>query len=407
MIDFYEAQRLVREHVKPGRIVIKPLLDSLGLALVRPVTARADSPRFDVSAVDGYAVLQTDFANGLPITLPVSSTIYAGQDSRKKLRPGTADRILTGAEVPTGADAIVMQEEVTAFEEGVTFLRMPERSAYIRKRGGELKRGDRLFDSGTIITPAVAQSLAACGCARVHVHQRPLVSVIVTGNELKSPGSKLGGGEIWDSNSIGLVSALGALGIGKVQTRNVPDKQQSTTRAVRAALERSDVVIATGGVSVGDRDYVKEALEANGVKEIFWRVSMRPGMPIYFGIKRQRGKTKYVFGLPGNPVSVMVTFQLFVRPALLRMMGYAQDPPMMQGILATPIKKSISRTEFVRASRNDGYGTSLRVTPLAARESYMTTSMAKADCLIVFPADRELLEAGSEVEIIPIRWTPY
>src|ERR1019366_1912086 len=190
-------------------------------------------------------------------------------------------------------------EDVTVSEDTVTFRSVPERGASIRKRGAELRRGQPLFERGTVITPSVAQTLAACGHARVKVYARPSVSVVITGNELRTPGSKLNMGEIWDSNSIALEGALRSLGIEKVHIQHVADNPRSTTRAVRSALERSDVVIATGGVSVGDRDHVKEAFAANGVREIFWRVSMRPGMPIYFGIKRQRGGAKYVFGLPG------------------------------------------------------------------------------------------------------------
>ncbi len=413
MISFEDSQRLLFKNVKPGAIIEAPLMESLGLALAKPLTARADSPRFDASAVDGYAVSMSDFSNKRRVALPLVGTIHAGAKSLKALKPRSTLRIFTGAPVPKAVDAIVMQEDVNINEDRVTFSELPKLGAHIRKRGTEFRRGERLFESGTIITPAVAQSLAACGYAQVNVHSRPSVSIIITGDELRRPGTTLRPGEIWNSNAIGLGTALRSLGITDVHTQHVSDNFRNTTKAVRTALERSDIVIATGGVSVGERDYVKEAFAANGVHEIFWRVRMRPGMPIYFGMKRQNGRTKYIFGLPGNPVSVMVTFQLFVRRALLCMMGHVQEGAHSKAILATTLKKSIARTEFVRAYRGERFhnqrtSDSLPViVPLVARESNMTTGMAKADSLIVFPEEKEFLEAGSEIQIIPLIWTAY
>lgn len=411
MITFEEARRLVCEQIKrgrePGRIIELPLLESLGVVLVRPVSARSDSPRFDSSSVDGYAVSLSDFADRRTVSLPIVGTVHAGATSQRRLKPGTTQQILTGAPVPKGTDAIVMQEDVVLENHQVTFRESPKPGANIRKRGGELRRGEKLFDAGTVITPSVAQTLAACGFARVKVHSRPTVSIIITGDELRTPGLPLKHGQIWDSNATALIAALHALGVTDVYTQHVSDNPASTTRAIRAALARSDVVIATGGVSVGERDYVKEAFASNGVREIFWRVNIKPGKPIYFGTKRQSGKTKYVFGLPGNPVSVMVTYQLIVRQAILHMMGHAREDVTIRGILASQLKKSDSRTEFVRAY-HEFTGVSLpKIVPLNARESHMTTGMAKADCLIVFPAEKGILDAGSEVEIIPIEWAAY
>ena len=416
MITFEEAQALMREQVKPGRIRRQPLLESLGLALARPVRARADSPRFDVSAVDGYAVSLSDFSSDLPVTLPILDVVHAGASvgagraPRKHLKPGSTHRILTGAAVPKGTDAIVMQEEITASGEMVTFQSAPRLGVSIRKQGGEFRRGERLFAQGTVITPSVAQSLAACGYAQVPVYARPTVSIITTGDELRTPGSRLHYGEIWDSNRIALEAAMRALGITNIRIQHVRDNPASTARATSAALERSDIVITTGGVSVGDRDYVKEALHQSGAREIFWRVRIKPGKPLYFAIKRQKAKVKYIFGLPGNPVAAMVTYQLFVRPAMLRMMGHVERDASESGVLTVPLKKSDPRTEFVRARRewaSDARSGIPMIVPLDARGSHMTTGMALADCLLVFPADQEFLAAGSNVEIIPLRWAAY
>ena len=404
MISVEEALRLIDEHVRPGRIVQQPLLESLGLALAKPISARAPNPRFDSSSVDGYAVSLSDFANGLPITLPVLDTIHAGASSRKQLKPGSTQRIFTGAAVPKFADAIMMQENVLASDHTATFHAIPVHHGNIRKQGGEFKTGDILFERGTVMTPSVAQALAACGYSQAPVHPCPTVSILVTGDELRPPGSRLRTGQIWDSNSIGLQAALSALGIKNIHIQHVSDNSSRTTTAVRKALERSDVIVATGGVSVGDRDYIKDAFARNGVHELFWRVRMKPGKPVYFGTKRQNGQTKYIFGLPGNPVSVMVTWQLFVRQAIFRMMGHINADAKLRGVLGQKIRKSDPRTEFVRAYRDEVSG---RIIPLDTRDSHMTTGMAKADCLIVFPAEKEVLEADNEIEIIPIRWTIY
>ncbi len=407
MITFEEAQRLLRKYVKPGRVVERQLLESLGLVLARPVVSRTDSPRFDVSAVDGYAVSLSDFDRGAPVTLPIVATIHAGAGSLRLLKKGTVQRIFTGAPVPKGTDAIVMQEYVTRFNDSVSFTATPKAGAYIRKRGAELRRGELLFERGATIMPSVAQTLAACGYDKVRVHDRPVVSIVITGDELRTPGVKLKHGEIWDSNTIGLRTALSAVGITNIHTLNISDNPRSTAKAIRSALARSDVVIATGGVSVGDRDYVKEAFASNGVREIFWGVSMKPGKPFFFGVKPQASKPKYVFGLPGNPVSVMVTYQLFVRRAILRMMGHADEGVTQRGILTLPIKKSDPRTEFVRAYHDGTRDRMPNIVPLTARDSHMTTGMAKTDCLIVFPLEEESIEAGREVEIISIRWAAY
>ncbi len=384
-----------------------PLLDALGLAMAKPIIARSDSPRFDASAVDGYAVSLADFVDGTPVTLPVGGTTHAGSTSIRPLRSGTTQRIFTGGSVPKGADAVVMQEQVSVADEAVTVHSVPKSGVNIRKRGAEVRRGDSLFDAGTIITPSVAQTCAASGYPLVKAHARPTISVIVTGDELKTPGSKLSHGEIWDSNTTALNAVLGILGIKNIHIRQISDSPTRTANAVRAALERSDVVIATGGVSVGDRDYVKEAFASNGVEEIFWGVSIRPGKPIYFGVKRRKGVTNYVFGLPGNPVSVMATYLLFVRPAILRVMGHAEKENRQRGMLAMQIKKSDPRMEFIRAYREDESGGLPSVFPLSGRESHMTTGMAKADCFLIVPAEQVSIEAGTEIEFLPIKWAPY
>ncbi len=405
MISFEESQRLIEKYVKAGSTVELPLLESIGLTLTRPVAARTDNPRFNASAVDGYAVSLADFSGVVPVTLPLSHAVHAGTASTKPMKPGTAVRILTGAQVPNGTDAIVMQEHVTTLANRITISQIPHAGANIRTKGGEFLKGTQLFEQGTLVTPAVAQSLAACGYSRVKVHARPSVSLIVTGDELRTPSSKLKPGEIWDSNSIGLEAVCRMLGITKLQRTHVSDNVRETTKAVHNALQHSDVSMVTGGVSVGDRDYVKEAFTRNGVREIFWQVSIRPGMPIYFGLKHIKGKPRYIFGLPGNPVSVMVTFQLYVRPVILHMMGHNILLERSKGILATPLKKSIPRTEFVRAYRASAGSDPPRLLPLNARDSHMTTGMAKADSLIVFPAEKAFLDAGTFVEYIPIRWS--
>lgn len=403
MITVDEALAHVRERVQPGKIVRCELSKSLGSVLAKPIVARHQSPRFDSSAVDGFAIAWKDSNLGDgPWRYPIIGESRAGRPTSLRIMPGTAVAISTGALVPPGADAIVMKEDARTAEGCLEFEKRPHNGEHIRKRGAEYPAGTTVIEAGAIVTPSIIGTLAALGSSSVYVFAKPRVTIVVTGDEIKPLTAKLASGQIHDANSLALRAALEALGIMQVRILRARDTARSTEIALRKALDASDIVIVSGGVSVGEHDHVRPALERCGVREIFWRVQMKPGKPIYFGEQSHAKRITYVFALPGNPVSAMVTFQLFVRKAVLQWMGLAGDEARTRGVLTQELRKLDRRTEFVRARVSGNH-----VTPLRERDSHMMSGMAKADALIVFPESAEHLPAGSEVELIPLRWSIY
>ena len=411
MISVEEAQRIIRENVAIGRVIECKIQDALGLVLATPIFAKQPSPPFDASSVDGYAVSLKSFGEmkaGDTVALRVAAEVEAGAQDLKRFTTKGTFRIFTGAKVPKGADAVVMQEDVKRENGIIYFSAVPQAGANIRPRGGEFQKEAKLFEEGTRINPAVLGALAGYGYAMVKVYARPRVAVVVTGSELKLPGARLKSGQIWDANSSTLVAMLGALGFENVRVFRARDNLNQVLNAIKKAFAISEVVLASGGVSVGDHDHVRPALEELKVKQLFWRVRVKPGMPIYFGktLPKTALNAKYVFALPGNPVSALVTFQLFVRDALLHMMGNRSRDSSLNALLTHPIKKSHARREYVRG-RFDWNGEGLHVTPLDLRESHMMSGIANANCLIEVPEESSLLEAGSIVRIHPLIWTAF
>jgi molybdopterin molybdotransferase len=404
VIDVATAHELIAKHIRRNRIVESSLMDGLGLVLAQVVKSKAPSPRFDASSVDGYGVSFKDFTSSASrVSLPISRIIQAGDTTNQRMRPGSAVRIFTGAKVPSGVDAIVMQEDVV-LEAGIAhFSNAPRTGANIRRQGDEFARGVIIFEKGVLITPAVLSTLATLGFASIKVYASATATIVCTGNELRAPGEKLKLGEIYDANSFALRGALKVLGIEQVKVRHVKDTINSVTSALEKSLAESEFVIVTGGVSVGDHDHVREALDSLRVQEIFWRVKLKPGKPLYFG---KRGAC-YVFGLPGNPVSVLVTFQLFVREALMRSMGVDRADRSRMATLGSSLHKRPGRTEYVRGQVSVIPNQPDLVTPIKERESHMTSGMSWADCLIEFPEQAETLSAGDQVRVIPIEWSVF
>jgi molybdopterin molybdotransferase len=411
VISVEEAQRIIRENVAKASIIECKIQDALGLVLAAPILAKQPNPPFDASSVDGYAVSLKSFdalKSGEAIALRVAGEFEAGAHRPSRFIPKVTFRIFTGAQVPKGADAVVMQENVVRKNDLAYFTAMPQLGANIRPHGGEFQKRTKLFEEGTRINPAVLGALAGFGFAKVKVYARPHVAIVVTGNELRPPGTRLMPGQIWDANSSTLLAMLEALGFQSVKVFRARDTVKDVLRAFRKAQKIADVVVASGGVSVGDHDLVRPALEQLGVQQLFWRIRMKPGMPIYFGktsgkIVRNR---KCVFALPGNPVSALVTFQLFVREALLQMMGSTTIASRLDARLMQSITKSHARREYVRGLF-DWRGGALYVTPLNLRESHMMSGIANANCLIEVPEETTLLEADSQVRIHPLQWTAY
>ncbi len=389
------AKRLPTEFV--------PLMEARGRVLAEEITAECDLPPFDNSAVDGYAVLSADTDSATldsPVRLRVIGEVVAGELSEQPLLPKTAIRVMTGAPMPEGADAMVMVED-TRLEGGATVLILSpaRRHDHIRFRGEEIRGGDTVLTAGTAIRSTQIGLLARAGCGRVPVYRRPRVAVISTGDELvgaEEPTPPLG--KIRDSNRYalgGMVQEAGAILHALI---HIPDDLEATEEAFRQCAEGgADVIVTAGGVSVGDRDFVKPVLEKLGRLE-FWRIAMKPGKPLAFG---QIGETLF-FGLPGNPVSAMVTFELFARPALRKMMGYpatALTRPATTVTLAESIPHTPPRREYARAIATLEAG-GFVATTTGHQGSNRLSSMAEANALIVISENCEGLEAGEQAQAL-------
>jgi molybdopterin molybdotransferase len=390
MLSYTQALEIVLSHCPPASTATRPLADLLGLTLAQATFATEDSPRFDNSSVDGFAIVAADLGR-TPASLKIVDTVEAGSTSSTPISTGQAARIYTGAPIPEGADAVVMQEDCRWDHQQVTIDHMVRRGEFIRTRGQEYKRGDQLLPAGTLVTPPVLGLLAGNGISQALVKEIT-ATVVVTGNELEFDNEALGASKIRDSNGPALLAALHSLGVKNVNLRHCSDEPETVQRVLEQALNESQIVITCGGVSVGDHDLVKGVFEELGVERHVWGVKMRPGKPFYFGTKGE----KLVFGLPGNPVSTLVCFYVFCRPALLQMQGHAVTDPI-KAILTTSIAGG-DRYEFVRGHLEDGL-----VHSLEGQESFMNSTLAAANCLIHVP-EGTVLEAGDEVLVTELIW---
>src|SRR3984893_14792426 len=341
--SFEEAQQLVLERVEPLPAESVAIADASGRVLAEADAARVDLPPFASSAMDGYALRAAD----TPGRLPVVAHIAAGRPAPRPLEPGEAMEISTGGVVPDGADAVVPVEAVVTHDNGVVEITAQvARGEYVRSRGGDVRSGDPVCPAGVRLTPAQLGALAAVARAEVRCARRPRVALLATGTELRAPGEPLGPGEIYESNGLMLAAALAAEGAEVERLPRVEDEEH----AHRAALERgleADVLVTSGGVSVGPHDLVRTIEADLGVEEVFWGVAVKPGKPVAFGV---RGRT-LVFGLPGNPVSSLVGLELFVRPALRAFQGLADPLPRIErGALAAPLRRTPGRAAPPRAT---------------------------------------------------------
>jgi molybdopterin molybdotransferase len=404
MVSLDRALKIVqaRAPIMPSTLV--PLKNSRNCFLAERVIAAFDAPRFDNSAVDGYGVRLRDIrhVNGEAASvLTVSAIIRAGGRPPLKIKAGTSVKLLTGAPVPDGVDAIFMQEEVTEIQGGqIAVAHRIVPGQYIRRKGAEFRKGDVLLPAGTRITPGVIGLLASQGIRTCRVYSRPAIRIVVTGDEIAVDGRKLRSGQVHDSISPALMKWCENLGACDIKTVRCADSSLQTTRTLRAALSQADLILTAGGISVGDYDLVEASLKQLGVQRHFSGVAIKPGKPIYFGSWRRHGNRKrLVFGLPGNPVSALVTFHLFVKPALARMMGASTTTPeRFHAVLASGLEKTHDRHELVRGKASVRQG-NWQVSPIRSRESYMLGGLARADCLIHFPVNARRLRAGRRVLI--------
>lgn len=391
MISLEEAKEQILASIKPLDSEQVPLSDALGRYSAADVTALIDLPRFDNSAMDGYAVRSDDLktaSDSNPVDLQVIGRISAGEPFSGVLSPGTCLRLFTGSVLPNGADAVVMQEDVWAENGSARFIESIRPLENVRLSGEDIRRGTMLFEAGVPINPARIALLAATGHPTAAVRKLPRVGLLATGDELTEPGEPLAPGKIYESNRAMLSGLLNSIGIRATILPLVGDSLQHTEAALTTAFANHDVMITTGGVSVGEFDFVKEAFTRSGGTIDHWKVAIRPGKPFVFG--RLRGK--FLFGLPGNPISALVTYLVLVRPALLAMLGALdRELPRVTGVLEAAIANPGDRRHFVRCRWQGG-----KVQVPGRQASHMIGALSGANCLVDLPPASRL-EIGTEV----------
>jgi len=393
LLPVEEALALVLARAEPLPAETVSLEQATGRVLAASPPARTALPPFPSSAMDGFAVRSAE----CPGTLAVEVRIPAGRPAGRALRQGEAMGIATGAVVPDGADAVVPLEDVVDKEDNVEIPHRVPVADNIRPRGGDVEAGAGVLPAGARLGPAQLAALAAAGVETLSCARRPRVAVLVTGTELRAPGAPLAPGEIYESNGAMLAALLDGAGAAVERLAPVEDDEDAHREAIRHALE-ADVVVSTGGVSVGPHDLVRRIEAELGVEEVFWGVAMRPGKPLAFGM---RDRT-LVFGLPGNPVSSLVGGLLFICPAILALQGAASPAPRWQrGELGAPARRSPSRDDFARAVRRETPDQTV-LTPIAGQESHMIVRAAAADSLVHVPRGEGELAAGAAVRYLPL-----
>lgn len=392
-----EALREVVSAFEPREVVERPLLAAHGTALAEDIVSGSDLPAFDDSAMDGYAVRHADLAAS-DGRLPVVGASAAGGGAPTPLAPRSAMRIFTGALLPTGADTVVIQEDVERADGGITVLRAPAAGAHVRHRGSDLAVGSVAVARGATLGAGEIGLLAALDVGVVRVHRRPCVAIVCTGDELRDIGAPRASGSIVNSNAYALAAQVSETGAEPWVLPPARDDVDDIAARLHQALH-ADCVVSAGGVSVGDHDHVRAAFERAGIEARFWKVAIKPGKPLAFGM---RGGVP-VLGLPGNPVSAMVTFEVFVKPGLRRMLGHARPyPAAIEVELASAARHSTGRTEFARAALRIEDGRP--VAYLHARQgSGAMSSMTGVDALVVLAADREHFAARQRVPAIELR----
>jgi molybdopterin molybdotransferase len=392
-----DALARVLDGVEPLPSVDAPLTDAEGRVLAADVAALRTQPPADMSAMDGYAARAADLTS-VPITLKVAGEVAAGHPFRGELRPGEVARIFTGGVVPPGADTIVIQENTSRDGDRVT-VRQPEKSGrHIRRAGLDFKEGQVLLPRGRRLTDRDVMLAAGMSHPALPVHRRPKVAVFATGDELKAPGSTLGPGEIIYSNGFGLMALARNEGVEVIDLGIVPDDVEATVAAIRRARQANvDVLVTTGGASVGDHDLVQRGLKAEGLELSFWRVALRPGRPIMHG----RLGGMHVLGMPGNPVSAYVCSFLFLVPLVRRLSGRSDLSAVPDSaVLGVDMPENDERADYMRATLAPSSTGTPVATPVKIQDSSMMVALAKADCLVVREPFEPAAKAGDRCVIL-------
>ena len=389
MIQVDEALLIIAENSTKMLIQKIPVHKALGYILAETVYSPIAMPPFRQSAMDGYAFIHSEKHQ-----YDVVSISQAGDHSDIKLNENEAVRIFTGAFVPHNADTVVMQEHVMVNGNSILITKMPTQFANVRNKGEQIGQEEVVFEANTLITPAAIGFLACLGITEIAVYKKPKVAILVTGNELVEPGKKLPKGKIYESNSVMLQAALQTIGIKKAKVYKVKDNLKATKKALKGILKEYDIVLISGGISVGDYDFVKEALLENGVEELFYKINQKPGKPMFFGSKNET----LVFALPGNPASSLTNFYVYVYPAIKNRMGFSETHlPKLVRKLNSGFTNTTGKTLFLKALYDETH-----VTVLEGQSSAMLNTFAIANSLLIVPNDVETLKKGEFVKLLPI-----
>ncbi|TMI96678.1 MAG: molybdopterin molybdotransferase MoeA [Bacteroidetes bacterium] len=389
MISVFEAKKIIDENVFCLQPVTLPLQESAGLILAEDVHASMDIPAFPQSSMDGYAFSFEGWKKHKK--LKIAGEVAAGSSETFTLAPENTVRIFTGAAVPTGADTVIMQEKIkTVNGELIIEDETLQLGNSVRSKGSEIKAGELALGKESILSPASIGFLAGIGITEVKVYPNPSIAIIITGNELQQPGQSLQHGQVYESNSFALKAVLQQLYINNIEILYATDQPEVVTGTLKKALEQADVVLLTGGISVGDYDFVLQAATECGVEKLFHKIKQRPGKPLYFGKK----KNKLIFGLPGNPSSVLTCFYQYVIPALEKLSNRKIGLQSVRAPLAKAFQKNTGLTHFLK-----GFYNGKTAVPLDAQESFRLSSFAKANCLIQVDEDTTTLNEGELVDV--------
>jgi molybdopterin molybdotransferase len=393
ILSLSAAQALVLDRAHPLTAETVSLAEAAGRFLAEPARALVDLPPFRSSAMDGFALRAAD----TPGELPVVFRIAAGAPAAVVLEAGQAMGIATGGLVPDGADAVIQHERVVDQDNTIQIGEAVAKGANVRETGRDVSAGAVVAQAGTRLGPAQIGALAAAGVAEVACTRRPRVAVLTTGTELREPGSVLGPGQVYEANGVMLAAQLATAGAEVTRLSSVVDDEDAHRRALETGLG-FDVLVSSGGVSVGPHDLVRRVEAELGVEEVFWRVAVRPGKPVSFGVRDET----LVFGLPGNPVSTLVGCELFVRPAVLALQGATDPGPRFSaGRLAETVSRNSGRDDLLRA-RSRVTDDGVELSPVTGQESHMIARAAEADALVLVPRGEGELAVGSSVRYLPL-----